>query len=66
MDAATADALATACMVWGPDEGKIFIESYRSENTPERIEALFIFATESGEMETWQTEDWDEVLATGR
>ena len=64
IDAATADALATACMVWGPEEGKIFIESYRSENAPERIEALFIFATESGEMETWQTEDWDEVLAT--
>jgi hypothetical protein len=51
-------------MVWGPEDGKIFIESYRSENAPERIEALFIFATESGEMETWQTEDWDEVLAT--
>ena len=62
-DAATADALATACMVWGPEEGKRFIETYRSENEFERIEALFIFASESGAMVTWQTQGWDEALS---
>lgn len=62
VDAATADALATACMVWGPEEGKQFIEAYRAENEFERIEALFIYATENGAMETWQTLGWDLVL----
>ena len=62
-DAAMADALATACMVWGPEEGKRFIETYRSENEFERIEALFIFASESGAMVTWQTQGWDEALS---
>jgi thiamine biosynthesis lipoprotein len=63
-DAATADALATACMVWGPEEGKRFIETYRSENEFERVEALFIFASESGAMVTWQTKGWDAALST--
>jgi thiamine biosynthesis lipoprotein len=63
VDAATADALATACMVWGPAEGKQFIEAYRTENEFERIEALFIYATEAEEMETWQTAGWDASLA---
>ncbi len=62
VDAATADALATACMVWGPAEGKQFIEAYRTENEFERIEALFIYATETEEMETWQTAGWDASL----
>ncbi len=63
-DAATADALATACMVWGPEDGKRFIETYRAENEFERVEALFIFASESGAMFTWQTQGWDEALST--
>lgn len=63
VDAATADALATACMVWGPAEGQQFIEAYRTENEFERIEALFIYATEAEEMETWQTAGWDASLA---
>ena len=63
VDAATADALATACMVWGPAEGRQFIEAYRTENEFERIEALFIYATEAEEMETWQTAGWDASLA---
>jgi thiamine biosynthesis lipoprotein len=62
VDAATADALATACMVWGPEEGKQFIEAYRVENEFERIEALFIYATETEAMETWQTLGWDAAL----
>ena len=62
VDAATADALATACMVWGPAEGQQFIEAYRTENEFERIEALFIYATEAEEMETWQTAGWDASL----
>ena len=62
VDAATADALATACMVWGPQEGKQFIEAYRVENEFERIEALFIYATETEAMETWQTLGWDAAL----
>lgn len=62
VDAATADALATACMVWGPEEGKQFIEAYRVENEFERIEALFISATETEAMETWQTLGWDASL----
>ena len=62
-DAATADALATACMVWGPEEGKRFIETYRSENEFERVEALFIYASESGAMVTWQTKGWDAALS---
>ena len=63
VDAATADALATACMVWGPAEVRQFIEAYRTENEFERIEALFIYATEAEEMETWQTAGWDASLA---
>ena len=62
VDAATADALATACMVWGPEEGKQFIEAYRVENEFERIEALFIYATETEAMETWQPLGWDAAL----
>tara|TARA_B100000768_G_scaffold180011_1_gene198968 strand:+ start:3290 stop:4435 length:1146 start_codon:yes stop_codon:yes gene_type:complete len=63
-DAATADALATACMVWGPDDGKRFIEIYQSDNPLERVEAFFIFSSNSGEMKTWQTKGWDEALST--
>ena len=63
VDAATADALATACMVWGPEEGRQFIENYRTNNEQERIEAFFIYATESGDMETWETEGWKTTLA---
>lgn len=62
VDAATADALATACMVWGPEEGRQFIENYRTNNEQERIEAFFIYATESGDMETWETEGWKTTL----
>jgi thiamine biosynthesis lipoprotein len=63
-DAATADALATACMVWGPDDGKRFIEIYQFDNPLERVEAFFIFSSNSGEMKTWQTKGWDEALST--
>lgn len=42
MDASTADGLATACMVMGPQAGKAFIMDYRKDHPEEQVEALFI------------------------
>ena len=61
-DAATADALATACMVWGPEEGRVFIEAYRSDNPKERVEAFFISAQQDGSFEFWKTGGWGDAL----
>lgn len=61
VNASTADALATACMVWGPEEGQRFIESYRAANTFERIEAYFISDATDGEWVVWETDGWSEL-----
>ena len=61
VNASTADALATACMVWGPEEGRRFIESYRAANPYERIEAYFISDTGEEEWVVWQSEGWSEL-----
>lgn len=63
VNASTADALATACMVWGPEEGRRFIEAYRSANPYERIEAYFISDTDTGEWEVWESEGWSALTA---
>lgn len=62
VNASTADALATACMVWGPEEGQRFIETYREANPFERVEAYFICDGGTGEWETWQSAGWDDLV----
>ena len=62
VNASTADALATACMVWGPEEGQRFIETYREANPFERVEAYFISDGGTGEWETWQSAGWDDLV----
>lgn len=64
VDATTADALATACMVWGPIEGRNFIENYRSENPFEKVEAYFIMSTDQGTMASWESEGWKALKAS--
>ena len=58
VNASTADGLATACMVWGPEEGKRFIENYRQANPFERVEAYFISDGGAGEWTLWQSDGW--------
>ena len=62
VNASIADALATACMVWGPEEGQRFIETYRAANSFERVEAYFISDGGTGEWETWQSAGWDDLV----
>ena len=62
VNASTADALATACMVWGPEEGQRFIEAYRETNPFERVEAYFISDGGAGEWETWQSAGWENLV----
>lgn len=61
VNASTADALATACMVWGPEEGQRFIASYRAANPFERIEAYFISDAGDGEWVVWESDGWSEL-----
>jgi thiamine biosynthesis lipoprotein len=62
VNASTADALATACMVWGPEEGQRFIKAYREANPFERVEAYFISDGGAGEWETWQSAGWEDLV----
>ncbi len=62
VNTSTADALATACMVWGPEEGQRFIETYRAANPFERVEAYFISDVGTGEWETWQSVGWEDLV----
>ena len=63
VDAAAADALATACMVLGPALGKAFISDYRVQNPYEGIEAYFISAgTEGANYIFWETDGWKRAL----
>lgn len=48
-DCMTADALATACMVLGPEKAISFLEGL-----PE-VDALLIFSAENGGMQSWST-----------
>ena len=58
----TADALATACMVWGPVRGRSFIKEYRDSHPEEAIEAYFISAAENDTHVYWETEGWNQAL----
>jgi len=60
-DAAIADAYATACMVLGPDDGKIFIEERINDAPQYKIDALFILGGEEG-YEYWVSPSWEEVV----
>lgn len=62
VDASTADALATACMVWGPVRGRSFIKEYRDNHPEEAIEAYFISAAENDTHVYWKTEGWNQAL----
>lgn len=55
-DCMYADAYATACMVLGLEESKQLIESNAT------LEAYFIFANESGEMETYISAGLEEIV----
>lgn len=61
VNASTADALATACMVWGPEEGQRFIEAYRTANPYDRIEAYFISDAGNEEWVVWQSQGWSKL-----
>ncbi|MGB1075015.1 MAG: FAD:protein FMN transferase [Flavobacteriales bacterium] len=60
VDASTADGLATACMVMGPEEGKAFIMTYREEHPEEHVEALFIVDDEPSRH--WLSPGWAGTL----
>lgn len=60
-DAAIADAYATACMVLGPDDGKVFIEERINDAPQYKIDALFILGGEEG-YEYWVSPSWEEVI----
>lgn len=53
-DCATADGIATACMVMGLEEGKKFIES-----NPQ-FQAYFIYSDDNGNFQTWISESMGE------
>lgn len=55
-DCATADALATACMVMGPDKAKSFL----AEN--QGVEGFFIYADESGALQTYLTKGFEKFI----
>ena len=57
--AATADALATACLVMGPEIAKVFIEQYKSEHPEEKIDAYFLMAEPDGSWSAWMTKGWE-------
>ena len=62
VNASTADALATACMVWGPEEGRRFIEAYRETNPFERVEAYFISDDGGGNWKVWESAGWKDLV----
>lgn len=62
VNASTADALATACMVWGPKEGQRFIETYRETNPFERVEAYFISDDGGGNWKVWESAGWKDLV----
>ena len=62
VNASTADALATACMVWGPEEGQRFIEAYRETNPFERVEAYFISDDGGGNWKVWESAGWKDLV----
>jgi FAD:protein FMN transferase len=59
VDAATADALATVCLVLGPEQAVFFIEDYRLRYPEERVEAFFIYDDDGGaDYGYWVSEGW--------
>jgi thiamine biosynthesis lipoprotein len=57
--AATADALATACLVMGPERAKTFIAEYKSQHPEERVDAYFLMAQPDGSWDAWMTTGWE-------
>lgn len=60
--AATADALATACMVMGPEAGKAFVLSYQNRHPEEGLQAVFLISDDQGGWQTWMTDGWNGTL----
>lgn len=60
--AAAADALATACMVLGPEDGAAFVERYQFEHPEQQLEAIFLIADEGETWSTWMTSGWGGTL----
>ena len=60
--AARADALATACMVMGPEAAQAFIGRYQRDFPEEQLEAVLLIAQESGGWRTWLTNGWGDTL----
>lgn len=60
--AARADALATACMVMGPDEAQVFIGRYQRDFPEDQLEAVLLIAQEGGGWRTWLTNGWGDAL----
>jgi thiamine biosynthesis lipoprotein len=56
--AAVADALATACMVMGPEKGKAFVEGYQIRHPEEQLEAVFLIGEPNGGWTSWQSGGW--------
>jgi len=56
-DCATADGIATACMVMGKEEAIVFIE-----NHPE-FSAYFVYSDDSGNFSTWYSESLKEFIS---
>lgn len=54
---AEADAVATAIMAMGMEQGKIFVE-----NNPQ-YEAYFIFSDNKGEFQTWMTKGFEKFIS---
>lgn len=55
-DCATADALATACMVMGPEKAKRFLEDYQG------VEGFFVYSDESGALLTFHTTGFENYI----
>lgn len=56
-DCATADALATACMVMGPEKAKHFLKDYPG------VEGFFIYSDESGALQTFHTAGFENYMS---
>jgi thiamine biosynthesis lipoprotein len=56
-DCATADGIATACMVMGKDKAIEFI------NNNKKLEAYFIYSDSEGNFKTWITENLRDNIA---
>lgn len=58
-DCATADGIATACMVLGLQESIVFLESH-----PE-FDAFLVYSGDKGDYQTWATENLKKYISSG-